>query len=111
MTVKKQEIDRNMPESNTNQTFGGAPPMAMVSESQMRLPQQIHHADATPDTPQPIMEPIQSIAQRLLSLRGSPPGTLASLAENEIKLLCQRVRPILLAQPMLLELEAPLKIC
>ena len=61
--------------------------------------------------PQPSMEPIQSIAQRLLSLRGSPPGTLANLAENEIKLLCQRIRPILLAQPMLLELEAPLKIC
>lgn len=60
---------------------------------------------------QPSMEPIQSIAQRLLSLRGSPPGTLANLTENEIKLLCQRVRPIFLAQPMLLELEAPLKIC
>lgn len=61
--------------------------------------------------PQPSMEPIQNIAQRLLSLRGSPPGTLATLTENEIKLLCQRVRPILLSQPMLLELEAPLKIC
>ena len=60
---------------------------------------------------QPSMESIQSIAQRLLSLRGSPPGTLANLTENEIKLLCQRVRPIVLAQPMLLELEAPLKIC
>ena len=35
---------------------------------------------------QPSMEPIQSIAQRLLSLRGSPPGTLANLTENEIKL-------------------------
>jgi len=66
---------------------------------------------ATQGLSQPSMEPIQSIAQRLLSLRGSPPGTLANLTENEIKLLCQRVRPILLAQPMLLELEAPLKIC
>ena len=61
-------------------------------------------------TPPPL-EPIASITQRLLSLRGSPPGTLASLSEAEIKLLCQRVRPILLHQPMLLELEAPLKIC
>jgi len=75
-------------------------------------PSTIYHADAaTPASTQPSMEPIQSIAQRLLGLRGSPPGTLASLAENEIKLLCQRVRPILLSQPMLLELEAPLKIC
>ncbi|KAL3809081.1 hypothetical protein ACHAXA_007866 [Cyclostephanos tholiformis] len=69
------------------------------------------NAAATPSSPQLSMEPIQSVAQRLLGLRGSPPGTLASLAEDEIKLLCQRVRPILLAQPMLLELEAPLKIC
>eukprot|EP00577_Skeletonema_sp_RCC1716_P000974 CAMPEP_0113434996 /NCGR_PEP_ID=MMETSP0013_2-20120614/35995_1 /TAXON_ID=2843 ORGANISM="Skeletonema costatum, Strain 1716" /NCGR_SAMPLE_ID=MMETSP0013_2 /ASSEMBLY_ACC=CAM_ASM_000158 /LENGTH=92 /DNA_ID=CAMNT_0000325251 /DNA_START=96 /DNA_END=371 /DNA_ORIENTATION=- /assembly_acc=CAM_ASM_000158 len=52
---------------------------------------------ATQGLSQPSMEPIQSIAQRLLSLRGSPPGTLANLTENEIKLLCQRVRPILLA--------------
>lgn len=72
----------------------------------------IHHAEAaTPPSTNPDLEPIQTIAQRLLSLRGSPPGTLANLAENEIKLLCQRVRPILLSQPMLLELEAPLKIC
>jgi hypothetical protein len=71
-----------------------------------------HHApDATPPPPDPNMEPIVSITQRLLGLRGSPPGTLASLAENEIKLLCERARPILLGQSMLLELEAPLKIC
>jgi serine/threonine-protein phosphatase PP1 catalytic subunit len=57
------------------------------------------------------MQEIVQITQRLLGLRGSPPGTLASLAESEIKLLCQRVRPILLEQPMLLELEAPLKVC
>lgn len=70
-----------------------------------------HHAVSTPPAPQPSMTPIDSITSRLLGLRGSPPGTLCSLAENEIKLLCQRVRPILLQQPMLLELEAPLKIC
>lgn len=72
----------------------------------------MHHApDATPPITEPSMEVIVNISQRLLGLRGSPPGTLASLAEHEIKLLCQRARPILLSQPMLLELEAPLKIC
>jgi serine/threonine-protein phosphatase PP1 catalytic subunit len=72
----------------------------------------LHHApDATPPVVRADMEPVINITQRLLGLRGSPPGTLASLAEQEIKLLCQRVRPVLLAQPMLLELEAPLKIC
>mmetsp|Transcript_17995 Transcript_17995/g.38831 ORF Transcript_17995/g.38831 Transcript_17995/m.38831 type:complete len:429 (+) Transcript_17995:153-1439(+) len=100
--------------SSSTNAGGGAPPTALTSatQQQQHQPQSLHHADAaTPAPPQPSMEPIQNIAQRLLSLRGSPPGTLASLAENEIKLLCQRVRPILLAQPMLLELEAPLKIC
>mmetsp|Transcript_30709 Transcript_30709/g.35005 ORF Transcript_30709/g.35005 Transcript_30709/m.35005 type:complete len:354 (+) Transcript_30709:131-1192(+) len=72
----------------------------------------MHHApDSTPPITEPSMEPIVNITQRLLGLRGSPPGTSASLAEHEIKLICQRVRPILLQQPMLLELEAPLKIC
>lgn len=57
------------------------------------------------------MEEVVSVAQRLLGLRGSPPGTLASLAEHEIKMLCSRARPILLEQNMLLELEAPIKVC
>jgi len=66
----------------------------------------------TPNSPDPAEEdPIKSIMARLLALRGSPPGTQASVSESEIKLLTTRVRPILLSQPMLLELEAPLKIC
>lgn len=71
-----------------------------------------HHApDSTPSIVEPSMEPVISVTQRLLGLRGSPPGTLASLAEHEIKMLCSRSRPILLEQNMLLELEAPIKIC
>ena len=57
------------------------------------------------------MAPIQSIAQRLLSLRGSPPGTMATITEAEIRLLCHRSRDVFLSQPMLLRLEAPVKIC
>lgn len=33
------------------------------------------------------------------------------LAENEVKGLCLKARDIFLSQPILLELEAPLKIC
>ena len=102
----------------TTSSLGTAMTMASTltstaQQQQQHQPQTMqHHADAaTPLPSAPNMEPIRNISQRLLWLRGSPPGTLASLAENEIKLLCQRVRPILLAQPMLLELEAPLKIC
>lgn len=72
----------------------------------------MHAPDATPPIISEKMEPIIAICQRLLGLRGSPPGTMASLSDSEIKLLCHRARPILLQQqPMLLELEAPIKIC
>jgi len=74
--------------------------------------QHLHHApDATPPVVESSLEEVANITQRLLGLRGSPPGTLVNLSETEIKMLCRRVRPIMLSQPMLLELEAPLKIC
>ena len=77
------------------------------------LPAQLVHSTAPPNSPalSADMAPIQSITQRLLSLRGSPPGTLATISEAEIRNLCDRARPVLLSQPMLLELEAPIKIC
>jgi Serine-threonine protein phosphatase N-terminal domain len=71
-----------------------------------------HAPDATPPVIEPSMEGIISIKERLLSVRGSPTKLLVDLSEIEIKQLCYRVRPILLdEQPMLLELEAPIKIC
>jgi hypothetical protein len=74
-------------------------------------PSRNHAPDSTPPITEPSMEPVIAVTQRLLGLRGSPPGTLASLAEHEIKMLCMRARPLLLEQPMLLELEAPIKVC
>ena len=44
-------------------------------------------------------------------MRGSKPGKNVQLTENEIKGLCIKSREIFLGQPILLELEAPLKIC
>ena len=44
-------------------------------------------------------------------VRGSRPGKNVQLAENEIRGLCLKSREIFLSQPILLELEAPLKIC
>ncbi|MBN3273281.1 PPIG phosphatase, partial [Polyodon spathula] len=52
---------------------------------------------------------IDSIIQRLLE--GSRPGKNVQLTENEIRGLCLKSREIFLSQPILLELEAPLKIC
>uniref|UniRef100_A0AAR2LVJ4 Serine/threonine-protein phosphatase n=1 Tax=Pygocentrus nattereri TaxID=42514 RepID=A0AAR2LVJ4_PYGNA len=54
---------------------------------------------------------IDSIIQRLLEVKGSRPGKNVQLTEGEIRGLCLKSREIFLSQPILLELEAPLKIC
>jgi hypothetical protein len=59
------------------------------------------------------LEPINvdAIIEKLLSVRNARPGTQVDLSETEIRGLCLHSREVLLAQPMLLELEAPIKIC
>ncbi|XP_071849123.1 serine/threonine-protein phosphatase alpha-2 isoform [Apostichopus japonicus] len=54
---------------------------------------------------------IDGIISRLLGVRGSKPGKNVQLTESEIRNLCLKSREIFLSQPILLELEAPLKIC
>ncbi len=54
---------------------------------------------------------IDSIIENLLSVRGARPGRQVNLTENEIRFLCIRSRDIFMQQPVLLELEAPIKIC
>ncbi|KAJ1903271.1 type 1 serine/threonine-protein phosphatase catalytic subunit glc7, partial [Coemansia sp. S17] len=54
---------------------------------------------------------VDSIIQRLLEVRGSRPGKEVQLQEAEIHWLCVTAREIFINQPVLLELEAPIKIC
>lgn len=44
-------------------------------------------------------------------VRGNRPGKPVQLQENELKYLCTTAREIFISQPILLELEAPIKIC
>ena len=44
-------------------------------------------------------------------VRGNRPGKPVQLQEYEIKYLCTKAREIFINQPILLELEAPIKIC
>ena len=44
-------------------------------------------------------------------MRGSRPGKNVSMTEAEVRGLCLKSRELFLQQPILLELEAPLKIC
>lgn len=47
----------------------------------------------------------------LSTVRGSRPGKQVQLGESEIRFLCLKAREIFMSQPILLELEAPIKIC
>jgi len=53
---------------------------------------------------------VDSVIERLLSVRGKRPGKHVNLTESEIKNLCLKSREIFISQPILLELEAPIKI-
>ena len=54
---------------------------------------------------------VDNLITRLLEVRGCRPGKNVQMSENEIRMLCNKAREIFLSQPILLELEAPLKIC
>lgn len=53
---------------------------------------------------------LDSIIDRLLEVRSSIPGKQVQLLELEILYLCNKSREILISQPMLIELEAPVKV-
>lgn len=53
---------------------------------------------------------IDSVIQNLLQVRSARPGKEVMLPERQITLLCHAVRDIFISQPILLELEAPIKI-
>lgn len=54
---------------------------------------------------------IDNVIEQLLSVRGARPGRQVNLTEGEIRWLCIKTREIFTQQPVLLELEAPIKIC
>ena len=57
------------------------------------------------------VDAVDAILEKLLAVRGERPGKQVALEDNEIKMLCVRAREIFMSQPILLELEAPIKIC
>jgi len=54
---------------------------------------------------------VDNIIEKLLEVRGARPGKQVQLTENEVKQLAIKSRDIFIHQPILLELEAPIKIC
>ena len=54
---------------------------------------------------------VDTIIEKLLSVRGNKPGKQVDLKEEEIKFLIDKSLPIMKEQKMLVELEAPLHVC
>ena len=54
---------------------------------------------------------VDTIIDKLLSVRGNKPGKQVDLKEEEIKFLIDKSLPIMKEQKMLVELEAPLHVC
>ncbi len=54
---------------------------------------------------------LDEIIERLLEVRGAKPGKHVNFPEEHVAFLCDASREIFMSQPILLELEAPIKIC
>lgn len=54
---------------------------------------------------------VDKIIEKLLEIKDKKAGKQVNLTENEIRGLCIKAREIFISQPILLELEAPIKIC
>jgi len=61
--------------------------------------------------PESVELDVDAIIIKLLEVRNERPGKLVTLKESEIVALCDASQEIFAEQPMLLELEAPVKIC
>ena len=58
-----------------------------------------------------VTKDLESILEKLLSVKGMRPGKNVDLREEEINFLIANTMPIISSQPMLLELEAPINVC
>ena len=54
---------------------------------------------------------LDKMISMLLKVRKSKPGTEVPLQQDDILLLISKCRDVLLSQPMLLEVTAPINIC
>lgn len=61
-------------------------------------------------TEQDVEVDVDSVIKQLLEVRGARAGKQVNLAEADIRALCIKSRDIFISQPILLEVEAPIKI-
>lgn len=54
---------------------------------------------------------VDSIIDKLLDVRGARPGKEVNLPEEQIKQLISKATDVFMSQPVLLNLQAPIKVC
>lgn len=54
---------------------------------------------------------VDTIIDKLLSVRGARPGKEVNLPESQIKELIKRATDVFMSQDVLLQLQAPIKVC
>lgn len=63
------------------------------------------------ETPTTIDIDVDKVITKLLEVKDKKPGKQVNLTDQEIRGLCIKARDVFISQPVLLELEAPLKVC
>lgn len=54
---------------------------------------------------------VDAIIDKLLEVRGARPGKEINLPEEHIKILIQKATDVFMSQDVLLQLQAPIKVC
>lgn len=54
---------------------------------------------------------VDAIIDKLLEVRGAKPGKEVDLPEEHIKILIEKATDVLMSQDVMLQLQAPIKVC
>jgi len=86
------------------------PPLPSQQQAEQQAKMQAEEAQKANKNSKNITLDVDKIIERLLEVRGKRPGKHVNLTETEIRNLCLKSREVFISQPILLELEAPIKI-
>jgi hypothetical protein len=87
-----------------------SPPLTSQAQAQAQAQAAAQEAQKANKNTKNIQLDVDKIIERLLEVRGKKPGKHVNLTEAEIRNLCLKSREVFISQPILLELEAPIKI-
>jgi len=109
-TTQQQPASPQLTPTPAPSSSGTTPPLTTQSQAQQQAQLQQQEAIKANKNTKNIQLDVDKIIERLLEVRGKRPGKHVNLTEAEIRNLCLKSREVFISQPILLELEAPIKI-